>query len=215
MSVLPAKRHSEAGFTLLELMVAVSLLALLSVMMVGGLSFGARVWEHSESTGQDQSHIAAVQALLRRQIAEMQAQQVRGADRRPSLAFEGTGERLAFIGPVPEYLGRGGYYVIAVELEASGREKNLVMRWEPFTRERPGLAFSEAARQEVLLRDVASVAFRYFGRDRRGQPDGWLATWAAGDRLPQLVALELSFAPEVEAVWPKLVAAVVTEGGER
>ena len=137
-----AQRHREASFTLLELMVSMTVLGLLSVMMVGGLHFGARVWERTESAAQDQGRVAAVQAVLRRQVAQMQSQQVRGTDRRPRIAFEGTAGRLVFVAPLPQYLGQGGYHLIAVESEAAGATRNLVLRWQPFDRERPGLVRS-------------------------------------------------------------------------
>ncbi|MEO3430514.1 prepilin-type N-terminal cleavage/methylation domain-containing protein [Pelagibius sp. CAU 1746] len=209
------QRRRQAGFTLMELLVSITVLALLSVMMVGGLNFGARVWERTESIAQDQGRVAAVQALLRRQIAQMQPQQVRGADRRPGMALEGKAERLVFIGPVPEYLGQGGYYVVAVESEAAGPTRNLVLRWEPFTRERPGLNFSDRARKEVLLTGVRSVGFKYFGRGRLNQPTGWLTSWNDSGQLPELVEITVDFDTREELTWPVLAAAVVTEPVQR
>ncbi len=208
-------RRSEAGFTLLELLVSITILALLSVMMVGGLNFGVKVWERSESTAQDQGRVAAVQALLRRQIAEMQPLQVRGSDRRPGVALEATAQRLVFIGPLPEYLGQGGYHLIALESEAAGSARNLVLKWEPFTRERPGLTLSGKARKEVLLTGVKSLTFKYHGRDRRGAATGWLGAWSDSNQLPELVETEVTFEDQREEVWPDLVAAVVTERVER
>ncbi|MGF1631832.1 MAG: prepilin-type N-terminal cleavage/methylation domain-containing protein [Kiloniellaceae bacterium] len=210
-----ARSPGEAGFTLLELMVSITVLGLLSVMMVGGLNFGARVWERTESAAQDQGRVAAVQALLRRQVAQMQPQQVRGADRRPRIAFEGTAGRLVFVAPLPQYLGQGGYHLIAVESEAAGATRNLVLRWQPFDRERPGLALSDRAHKEILATGLSSLAFKYFGHDRRGTPTGWLATWADTDRLPQLVDIAVSFEESSKEIWPSFVAAVVTEAVER
>lgn len=192
-----------------------TVLGLLSVMMVGGLHFGARVWERTESAKQDQGRVAAVQGLLRRQIAQMQPQQVRGLDRRPRIAFEGAGNRLVFVAPLPYYLGHGGYYLVSLESEAVGSARNLILRWEPFDRERPGLTFSDKARKETLATGLDSLAFRYFGHDRRGTPTGWLGTWPDADRLPQLVDIDVTFEDSLEETWPTFVAAVVTESVER
>lgn len=211
----PQQQRGEGGFTLVELLVSMTVLGLLSVMMVGGLHFGARVWERTESAAQDQGRVAAVQALLRRQIAEVQPQQVRGADRRPRVAFEGTAERLVFVAPLPQYLGQGGYYVQALEREAAGATNNLVLRWEPFDRERPGLTLSNRAHKEVLVAGVRSLRFRYFGQDRRGTPTGWIGTWNAADTLPRLVDIDVGFADASEETWPVFVAAVVTEPVQR
>jgi len=210
-----ARSCGEAGFTLLELLVSMTVLAFLSVMMVGGLHFGARVWERTESAAQDQGRVASVQALLRRQVAEMAAQQVRGLDRRPRIAFEGSGDQVVFVAPMPQYLGQGGYYVIALETEAAVPARSLVMRWEPFDRERPGLTLSEQARKEILVTNVERVVFRYFGHDRRGTPTGWLSAWNDADQLPELIDVTVTFSESSEEHWPRLVAAVVTGSVER
>ena len=39
----------NAGFTLVELLVAITLLALVSAALFGGLRFGARAWESATS----------------------------------------------------------------------------------------------------------------------------------------------------------------------
>lgn len=215
MRAIIARGRGEAGFTLLELLVSMTVLALLSIMMVGGLHFGARVWERTESAAQDQGRIASVQALLRRQVAQMAGQQVRGLDRRPRVAFEGSGERLVFVAPLPQYIGQGGYYVIALEVEAAGSARSLVMRWEPFDREPPGLAVSEKARKEILAANVETLTFKYFGRDRRGTPTGWLGAWNAADQLPELIDIAVTFSEPSEENWPRLVAAVITGTVER
>jgi general secretion pathway protein J len=212
---IPIDRGGEAGFTLLELLVSMTVLGLLGVMMVGGLHFGARVWERSESAAQDQNRVAAVQALLRRQVAQMQPQEVRGADRRPRVAFDGMSERLVFVAPLPQFLGQGGYHLIAVEAETEGGSRNLVMRWQAFDRERPGLTLDSGARKEVLASGLRSLAFKYFGRDRRGTPSGWLAAWNDANQLPQLVDVAVTFEDSVEESWPTFVAAVMTESVER
>ncbi|MEQ9606046.1 MAG: prepilin-type N-terminal cleavage/methylation domain-containing protein [Kiloniellaceae bacterium] len=211
----PPHPSRAAGFTLLELLISITILALLSTMMVGGLNFGARVWERTENAAQDQGRVAAVQGLLRRQVAQMATQQVRGADRRPRVAFEGSSGRLAFVAPLPQYLSQGGYHVISLETRPAGNARNLVLRWEPFDRERPGLTLSEKAHEEILLTGLAGLSFKYFGHDRRGTASGWLAAWEDPAQLPELIDITVRFGPAVEEVWPALVAAVVTESVER
>lgn len=210
-----AAQKNQAGFTLMELLVSITLLGLLGVMMVGGLNFGVRVWERTESNVQDQGRVAAVQALLRRQLAEMQPLEIRGLDRRPRVALDAKPGQLVFIGPVPEYLGLGGYHLISLETEVAGGLRNLVMRWEPFTRSRPGLALSDKARKEVLLGGIKELRFQYLGRNRRGQPTAWQSSWTDSSNLPDLVQAEIVFDEERDEHWPAMIATVMTEAVQR
>ncbi len=142
---MTAAAPGQRGFTLLELLVAVSVFALLSVMMYGGLSFGVRAWERVGEADTRQSDVQLVQNLLRRAFAEVQPVEVGGPRRRLRLAFEGGRDGLAFVGPLPAHLGPGGNYLIGLQVEGSGRERALTLRWEVFREERPDLDFTEAA----------------------------------------------------------------------
>ena len=46
MSTRPP-HDGEAGFTLLELLISMTLLGLLMLVVLGGLRFGARAWERN------------------------------------------------------------------------------------------------------------------------------------------------------------------------
>ncbi|MGZ8995206.1 MAG: prepilin-type N-terminal cleavage/methylation domain-containing protein [Rhodospirillales bacterium] len=64
-----AARSSEAGFTLLELLAALTVLAVLMAMMFGGLRFGARVWESGDEGLRGLSELQTAAGFIRRQIA--------------------------------------------------------------------------------------------------------------------------------------------------
>ena len=63
-------RRAEAGFTLLELLVSMTLLALLAIAMFGSLRFGARAWDRSEAHGAGMEQVRLVQQLLRRDLEQ-------------------------------------------------------------------------------------------------------------------------------------------------
>ena len=58
------------GFTLVELLVAITLLGLIAVALSGALRFGARVWDVGTERGAQSSRVEAAQNFLRRRIAE-------------------------------------------------------------------------------------------------------------------------------------------------
>ena len=62
---------TDTGFTLVELLVATSVLALLSVVLFGGMRFGARAWEAGEASIERTGEVEAAQDLLRRTFSEI------------------------------------------------------------------------------------------------------------------------------------------------
>ena len=71
------------GFTLLELLVAITLLGLLMAALLGGLRLGARVWETGEDRLDASARIQVVQDFLRQRLAE-----ARGSEASASPAIE-------------------------------------------------------------------------------------------------------------------------------
>ena len=61
----------QAGFTLVELLVAMTLLAFLSVSLFGGLRFGARSWEAVVDSSAERDDIASTQTFLRDRLAQL------------------------------------------------------------------------------------------------------------------------------------------------
>ncbi len=204
-------RAAQRGFTLLELLVAISIFGLLSVMMYGGLNFGARAWERAGQTDSRQSDVQLVQSLLRRAFAEIQPVEVGGPRRRLRLAFEGRRDGVVFVGPMPAYLGPGGHYLIGLEVEGAGQERALTLRWEVFREERPDLDFSEAAEREVLLLGVRDLKLRYFGAENAALSPQWRPEWRDDEVLPRLIEAEVEFARGDRRLWPELIVALMTD----
>ena len=202
---------AQAGFTLLELLVAISIFALLSVMMYGGLNFGVRAWERVGEADTRQSDVQLVQNLLRRAFAEVQPVEIGGPRRRLRLAFEGGRDGVVFVGPMPAYLGPGGHYLIGLEVEGAGAEKALTLRWEVFREERPDLEFTDAAEREVLLLGVRGLRLRYFGAEDAALSPQWRPEWRNVETLPRLIRAEVEFDPGDRRLWPELIVALMTD----
>ncbi len=74
MTAARGPRHPvDQGFTLLELLVAITLLGLLMAALFGGLRLGARVWETGETRLDASARVQIVQDFLRQRLAEAAA----------------------------------------------------------------------------------------------------------------------------------------------
>ncbi len=219
--------ESEAGFTLIELLVALTLLGLISVVLFGGLRFGTRAWEAGNVRAEQLAQIQAVQALLRRRIAQAQPPGPQPPGAQPPISdtadaaggrgtFVGESDALRFLAVVPSRAGVGGIYtfdLVVVEDSTHGRSQavQLELTWrlhraddaaEPGDPPEAGLGG-----RRVLIEGLASAQFRYFGASAPGQTADWRDRWDSEDGLPGLVAIEAEFPEGDGRIWPDLQVA--------
>ena len=176
-----APRHSRWAFTLVELLVTASLMALVAGATVSALAGGIRVWERSVEFGTHQQSVLIAFTQLEHDL--------RNARRFAPLLFDGAYDRVALaavdrpslqLNALPE-LGRLGYYV-------DERHHLLCRSFVPYP-----LAghLRLTDRCHATLEDVAQVRFSYFGIDEESKATGWFSHWRAV-RSPVAVKIELS-----------------------
>ena len=98
-----AARHGTGGFTLLELLVAMTLLALLAGLLFGGLSFGVRVWEKGDAELEKLAELQIAHGLIRRVISRALISGVTDGESQDTAIFEGTADGLRLVGPAPAH----------------------------------------------------------------------------------------------------------------
>ena len=210
------RQHSPAGTTLIELLVALSLLSLMAVLLLGGMRLGLRVWDVGGDRQVFEQRVERTDAFLRQLLGQAgrTASEVTMAGAAESGAaplpiaragFLGEPDRLHFIALLPYQLGSDGKYEFELGRHASAKGDNLVLGW----RRRIGSA-SEADQpaQTVLLGDVRSMRFAYFGHLTNEPQSAWHDRWADPTGLPALIRLDLSLALGQEAVRLTLFYAV-------
>ena len=177
MSVARTRRN---GFTLLELLVAMTLLALISVVLFDGVQFGARLWDGTERHVDAMMRWEAAHRLLRRELVHIYPLR-RDSPAGPRLVFDGTGEALHFIGLEPAAAGLAGLYAYDLALSQDG-QRDLILSWSP-------LHDRGHAERAVLMHGVRTLEFRYFGvAAERGRPE-WRSAWRNAADLPRIISV--------------------------
>jgi general secretion pathway protein J len=201
-------RTAEHGFTLLELLAAITLLGLLMAALFGGLRLGARVWEAADARLEASTTTQILQDFVRQRLAEtlplegIQPELAEAGGIQP--LFLGTEEAVRFAGLLPENLGAGIYLMELAksgDLEGSG---NLVLRWRPFE---PYDQTAEEVEPEerVLVENIEALELAYFGTVDSAQPPDWWQTWEGRPELPRLIRVRVRFAENDERQWPELI----------
>ena len=201
-----SSNRRPAGFTLIELVVAITLMGLVLVALYSGLRLGLNSSESGEQRAEAMNRLRSAQEFLRRQLAQSMTVYQTNDQQQQIAVFTGSPDRIEFVAPMLTHLGQGGLYRIRVET-GDGRLK---LRWRIYVRDDPEAG---EERETVLLDKVSTVEWAYFGPeqdDESGQkpqnPPRWRSEWPNGKRRPLLVRLNLNLGGEP---WPDLVVALV------
>jgi len=197
----------QAGFTLVELLVAMTLLAFLSVSLFGGLRFGARSWEVVVDSSAERDNIASTQTFLRDRLGQLRISGPgRLGDFNEDENFNGEPKRVEFIAPWLSALSLGGLYRFTLWHEDIGNGR-LMLHWRPAEADPDALEeLGDLAGQRVLLDGVAEFGLSYFGAEDEDAEPEWLDQWDNPDAPPRLVRVQLAFA-ETGRVWPVFIVA--------
>jgi general secretion pathway protein J len=181
--------RSQDGFTLLELLIAITLLGLLTTMLLAGFRLGTRHVERQTTRIERSAQIPAVQAFLRTQLADAQPllDQTSGSK---SIVFDGRPDGLDFVGVAPESSAIGGLQLFSVEFDRH-TTRQLRVRWQLVGV--PEVGLQQGTNETVLLDRVARVAFYYYGAIPPAKGPAWHQAWQEMEYLPSLIRLDLVF----------------------
>lgn len=207
MKLSRSTSEKDAGFTLVEMLVALALFGLIAVLALGGLHFGARVWENGGARAEATDEVAQVQYMLHQLIAQSRGNLPNAQLGGEVSNFVGSATGLSFVAPLPAHRGVGGLYRFQLTAVGDSSDIRLVLTWGLKRHEDPAVAASLLLGDDVLLRGVTGVSIRYFGSATEDSPPSWHHEWQKSDWAPQLVDIKVRFGADDPRIWPDFVAA--------
>ena len=211
-------RHSlvQSGFSLLEVMLAILLLALLLAGTYGGITAARRNMHSGELAIERIDKVRTVQEFLRHQISRiLPFPYARSKDGTQVEVFKGDATSMRFVAPMPGYLSRGGAYVQTLTLAPGDRGMQLVFTTTLLN----GFDMDKAAPSEestvVLLDRIEEGSFSYRGLDQQGELMNWGSGWKDSSTTPLLVGLDLRLVGGVQVQWPRMTIPLMMDVGAR
>jgi general secretion pathway protein J len=184
-----------AGFTLLELLIAVAVLGTVLVLLNQGVQFGLRATALQARVKERKGDLEAVDRAIRGLIAHADP----GMFPEPA-SLRGTEDAVSLTTELPSPEGGEPRRVAATLLAADGQ---LRLRWVPL-RHVQLFGPAPAAQEMALLEGVTGLRVAYFARGG----SGWVPTWN-GETLPALVSVQIVLAAERH--WPPILTAPLLE----
>jgi len=204
-------RRRRAGFTLIEVLIALVLVALLSGLLFHVLSVSARAWDATEQRTATAERLRAVTGFLQRTLSQSVPLSFNDVDGR-RLIFEGDDAHLRFVGRLPAHRGPEELYLLTLtSVPQFDGSRRLELAYTRLTEAALRAAPAElpAGESKILLEGLADIEFEYFGPQGRRGENAWRGDWLDAQRLPRLLRLRLA---DPDGRWPDLVIPVYADG---
>jgi general secretion pathway protein J len=193
---------AEGGFTLLEVLVAVAVLAFLVVGLTQGVRTGLNLWSAQTRRIVAVSELDATARVIRNMLTSIPIEAAGASGTVPApIGFKGEPNRINLIGELPTGLGVTQRADITIELKL-GR---VVIAWIPHRHEASGMP-AAAPTETELIRKVDNLEFAYWGATSPNAPATWLTEWDA-PMLPGLIRVRVGLTKGDPRHWPDLIVA--------
>ena len=182
----------NAGFTLIELVVAMTILGTMMLLLYSGLSFGLRSWDAGDRVGRAAADRRIGEHFVRRELGELFPMRWKDGTRL-RFAFEGTPQSLRFVSSRPAGAATGGLSLVGLEVAGDARagDRSLVMRRAMPDDNADSFAPLEQAEPAVMIAGVEAVEFSYFGAENDFTDPKWNDEWTYVARVPLMIRMRI------------------------
>ncbi len=213
--------NGHQGFTLVELLVGLTLLTILALVLYSGFWLGMRSWQAAAARHKETEDVRVTVNFLASYLSKAYPL-LRLEDNQQRLQFGGEEHRLRFVTDMAPHLGIAGLYTVVLELVDNGGERQLIATR---TLLHPDLEPSDIesgrlAQRAVLVRELREARLAYFGMPANNgsspsQNSGqWQDEWPDdAQHLPTMVSLTVT--PNAGKPWPTLVLRLRIDGTRR
>ncbi|MFM2450591.1 MAG: hypothetical protein RIS44_3041 [Pseudomonadota bacterium] len=194
-------RSSARGFTLLELLVVMTMISLIALAMVGAMRTMAQTESRVSDRLQRVDEYRSVSAFLQSILGRISSRKLNPAP--PAGAnlhmFSVEPDAVNWVGAMPARHGAGGMTIFRLAAEAHAGESALVLRFAPLN-DKTQYPDWKDAEQRVLVPQLTSLSLSFMdGRDGAAQ---WQQAWSVSDRLPSRIRIAVQ---TKAGAWPELI----------
>lgn len=167
------RSRNNHGFTLIELIVALAIMAMVTTVAFAGLRIGLNAWERGTKAAERINRRSSVERLIARQLPLAM----------PTGVFQGTRDRLEFVADYSLADGPGDFRKVDYVAD-HGR---FLYADKPIAEYVQG---ESKAAPTTVLAELKQISFEFLGADSQKKP-AWVEEWKAEDGVPRAMRIHL------------------------
>jgi len=197
---MSSQRAYARGFTLLEMTVVLLLVALMSSVIIQGLSFGMRTYAQVVKGNDANWDAFLAQRFLRGAIETAYPFDPRRRDNK-AYGLEGTSSQLSISAAMARSAVPGALNRYELSVVVDEHRRDLLLTWQP---DRNGSSGAPVHR-EILVKNIERLELSYAACGTGNNQ--WLDVWQGHQTLPALVRVRVIFPMSDLRQWPELIVA--------
>ncbi|MDO9048322.1 MAG: prepilin-type N-terminal cleavage/methylation domain-containing protein [Methylobacter sp.] len=230
----PGLRYAM-GFTLIEVLIAMTLLSIMVVLLFSSLRICAQSWEQGENKIAEVNEVAVVYNFFQRHLssaiplwddftardggyaasrsgtARDDGNAAATENKDKTFSFQGKKKSLQFVSVFPASVGRAGMQLFSIQQQQQDKEQVIKVTLTPFFPVSEGEEWHQE--EAVLLRHVSGFTLAYFGAaDDDVSKNSWQDEWLEKDVQPKLVKININTTNGV--FWPEMIIELKVAGAE-
>ncbi len=199
---VPVGTHAPvtSGFTLLEVIVTLTILGFILLMVSGTFRLGLSSWEKGESIKEDYQKIRMVSQLVSRQMKSLVPYRIRTEKAEGNyFAFDGKAHSLRFVSALAIKAKRPeGFVYVVYQFKDDGEKKGRLVLYEERALNRD--FFEDDLKEDsavTLFGGISQVRFEYYREadKEKGQTEEWVEEWNAKEEkaLPKALRMTVTY----------------------
>lgn len=191
---------SATGFTLIEVIVTLTVFGFILLIIFGAFRLGLSAWERGESTREEYQKVRTINQLISRQIKSIVPYKIKTKKAEGDyLAFEGKTDSLKFVSAFPIRNKQPEGFVYAIyEFKEGEKEGGSLILYEQRALNKD--FFEETPKEEsgvALFEGISKVQFEYYreGDPEKNRTEEWVKEWNAKEEkeLPKALRLIITY----------------------